>query len=77
VTNAAQFDEVESQTRNVVQGNQGCQEISLTSIYEVLEWSEKGVKIIALGASFMEAELGRLQVANALVTNEKHAEGRS
>jgi hypothetical protein len=54
--------EVESQTQHVVQGIQRHQDS---------RGLEKGVKIIALGASILEAELGRLQTANALLTKGK------
>jgi hypothetical protein len=63
--------EIESQTQYMIQRIQRHQNSSPTSIFGGLESLEKGVKIIAHGASIMEAEIGRLRTANALLSKRK------
>ena len=63
--------EIELQTQYMVQRIQRHQNSSPSSIFGGLASLKKGVKMIAHGASIMEAEIGRLRTANTLLTRRK------
>jgi hypothetical protein len=63
--------EVGSQTEYVRQRLQRHQNSSPTSLIESLASLEKGVQMIAHGASIMEIEIGRLRRANNILTQRK------